>query len=356
MVDGVVSGRSSVQRAVPVAQAPEQTASQFEGVRPCLTGAVARGVAQTDFEVECDRVGLMIPVMADSSVLEAFGVGEVPPERRGRNRGPIGTRERSGWLPGWGGKRFFVSWRHFDNGHQSELRVEFNPSTQTRAGCGWIGSVLQSLGVKVGRCWVERFDVSMTWSGPSVRRERLRLDPGGHTLDLYGVRSSGPETEMVGKGWGSGFQVVLYDKRAERIAKGAPDPGPCVRFEVRRRGKVDVVGESEPRLVRLSELHQVAWPCPPSITLREFAWLPDEYKDPRYGLLASAAWIYGTRAAERASAAVLSGLERADRREKLRFCVWPEVEPSPASVFERRWAGVVGRLIADLEGGPGVAV
>lgn len=349
-MSAVLGGCAGVAVPAPEPTGPGTAGLPVPGYAPYLTGGIACDVPQSDLRLACDRLSLMFPVMAESDVVDLFGSG-VRSEGVGRNRGPIGSRTRYGWLPGWDGAKFFVSWVRYANGHQAELRVDFSPAVQTRRGVYAIGSALRAAGVDPLRCWVERFDAAFTLTGPTVRRERFVLDPGAFKLSMDGCTSRGPETETVGKGWDHKFQAQLYDKRAERVVKGFPDPGPSLRFEVRRRGPCSLVGESEPRSVRLSELGSVEWPIPPSVCVREFVYAPDDYQDDRYCLLSSAARIYGTRHAERASAAVLSGLHPAVRRERLRFCAWPEFEPSFPGLFARYWPRAVASVAADLCGG-----
>lgn len=73
--------------------------------------------------------------------------------------------------------------------------------------------------------------VSLTRKSVDPRRVRMvdGLDPDGR---VTGTVYLGARTAEV--------RCRVYDKRAERVDRGYPDPGPCVRYELTATGKVGI--------------------------------------------------------------------------------------------------------------------
>lgn len=321
-------------------------------VPPLLTGGTCARFKNLNTRrtvLGCDRLELETYIIGEPDVLPLMTFG---PWRRAKNRGIVEVFERMAWVEfegSWIRFRLEKSSRHI----QRTLQVQFSPMNVGAEGIRFVGAILGLYGDPL-RAWVKRVDVAYDMS--PVPRWMLRLDAGRCKVDQYGVTRKGPETEMVGLRWATDCQAVLYDKSAERRAAGESVPEGWCRFEVRRRGPLPVVGESSMRPLMVGELAAMGWPGPDGVCVREFVRTPDDYQDAVYALLAAAAWIYGTRAAEGAAAEVL-GLRVPGSgelvRDQVRGCCWPTIEPDPLRAFDERWPLVAGELHEHLRAGVG---
>lgn len=272
-----------------------------------------------------------------------------------RKRGEWVVEGRQAWSKLGDGK---VRWEHkrWQNAVQGAVSVQFSPSLVGADGMRLIGMTLGQFG-DVMRANVQRVDVAFDFFGRC--RECLRLDPGACSITEFGKRRGrAAQTELVGHKWPSRFQAQLYDKTAERAARGKDAVANWLRFEVRRLSPFPVVGEAEARSIKLADLPHLAWLVPESVVCREFVRAAGDYQDKRYQLLADVAFAYGTKAAEDASALVLGvgKLPTGDYpRDQLRGCMWPEVEPSPAAVFAARWPREAFGVLDALRAGAAAA-
>ena len=320
---------------------------------PFLTGEVGEGVKKRISEQKpeqmgvvmgCDRIEMRMSTTNPEPLLWGCTLhGWLKGKRAGVNQ----SWHRSAWMNvGEGSIRWCQT--KWDNVLQTSLSAQFSPDKIGPAGLRLVGRTLGQLG-DVRRAILVRVDAAFDFIGRP--RRMLRLDPGQCDLTLRGLTPRGPETEWVGQGWAAKFQAQLYDKAAERRAKGVPCDLDWTRFEVRRQAPFPVRGEAEPRsIVRLGEMADLDWPISPGVVLREFVRLPDEHAEPRYMLLSATAWMYGTRAAEMAAREVLGRSTGGGEltRDVLRGCIWPEVEPSPRDVFLARWPRVAFDVIGEV--------
>lgn len=300
---------------------------EVSGQAPHITWGL--GVPQLE-TIWCDKLRLLTICGGREFSEGVIGAGWSP-WRAGRRRGHLASETRIAGELGSG-----VMWteRRFEGLSQTELRVEFSPFRQSPGAMAVIGTMLR--GRKV---WVERCDVAFDLRG--VERCRLRLDPGRMKLDHIGMTPRGPETERVGFRKGSKRKAQLYDKRAERLARGVEVADPWVRFELQAWAPFDIGGES--RDVLLGELGDIECPIPPDVTVRGLAG-PDGFGDQRYLALASVAFLHGTRVAENAARQILGP----KYRDQLRFVAFPELDPSPREVFSLKWAAEARRVLSCL--------
>lgn len=312
----------------------------------CNTGAVgSTGQSEREWKVNLDKLSVCWTTVRGPDVLDAFGVeARVGP---GKRRGRWATAVRWGRAVGWGGEPVFVKHTAVDGLVTAELRVEFNPALQGVGGCAALGEFLRAAEVDVGGGVVERADVACDLLG--VDRSTFRLDGGRHHMTRWGEPDQSGFSEGVGYGGAWDAQALLYDKRAERVAKGLDDPGPWMRFEVRGRGRwLSSVGAGPGERVRVRDLGSLVWPGKPEWCVREFVTQPESFADDRYWLLAAAAYGCGTRFSERAAREVLG--RNTSYRDRLRCVAWPAVEPCPRAAFERVWPAVCARYVGALCG------
>jgi len=261
----------------------------------------------------------------------------------GLRRGSYAVRKTTGWI----GDRFAEGVVYFQVGQiegagTCHVVVEFNPRKVAASVAAGVGRWLRRVSHDILAVWVRRYDVAIDYR---ASRPVLLLDDVSRKSDRYGCGPHGCETERTGYRIGSKTRFQLYDKRAERRARGGDDPGDVVRFECQRLPASDVRGQ--PRdggdTLRLGDLGSVECPFG-AVTVRCIERDPWTIADVPMAMLNRLAVLGGVREAKAWARRCLSPA----RLETWSSCVLPEVCPSPREAFQRFWSAAVTRDCAAL--------
>lgn len=269
----------------------------------------------------------------------------------GRRRGHVKPRVAKAWseAPGVEGGVFF---QLTDDGLSQSRRlvVEFNPAKMSDSQIWGLAASFRLMGLNLSRFWLERVDGAIDYRAP---RRVLVLDDRQRLADHFGCGPNGPETERTGFRRGSRLKFQLYDKTAERQAKGADAPADITRFEVQWLKPTEVIhaapllggpDEDEEEAWRLDRLAELPWPGGP-VTVRclPFHWATLEDPDWR-GFLALSRGI-GVRYAIR-QYRLMGWAHR--QVEQVIDCCLPVVSPAPDAVWAACWPAAASWVLGKL--------
>ena len=267
--------------------------------------------------------------------------------RRGRNFGAREVTVEQVWnSPPRSDGGVYFELRSGEGPMSSRLVIEFNPAKVTSSDWLAVAGAAVLCGVSLpDRLFVERYDVAFDFDAP---RRVLLLDDRKRLADHFNVGAFGPQTERTGYRKGSPIKHQLYDKSAERQAKGADCRYGVTRYEVQVFKPAEFAplpllgdGGGAPRLVDLASL---PWPGG-DVTVRCVPFHPMRVADVVWGSLIASARGMGLRYA--VNMAKVLGLS-SEKRHRWLDCAVPEVDHSPRLLWASRFPAAVERELACL--------
>ena len=270
---------------------------------------------------------------------------------KGRRRGHIQPRVGKAFTEARGVEGM-VYFELRDDGLSMSRRlvVEFNPVKLDEGQWRALGLSLRALGVDLGKMWVDRTDGAIDYH---AARRVLLLDDRQRLADHFGCGPNGPETERTGFRRGSRLKFQLYDKTAERRAKGVDTVADVTRFEVQVHKPTEHIAaspliggpaEAVDEAWRLDRLHLMPWQGG-AVTVRcvPFHWLA--LADPDWRGFLFAARGLGMRYAIR-QFREMGWAHRGVQR--LVDCCVPVVMPAPDDVWRAGWGQAASEAVGKL--------